>query len=376
MQLSEIGVRTAGDCCELRARVRCDTDWVNGGQPFWLWYRFPRMLEPFLDVNNGDPFLAALLGPAMVVGEALEISAPVSASLLHASSQIQTIYHCWDPALSRVRVVAPVRDEKPAAGSVRPRNALFFSLGMDSFYTLLKNTRDHPQDEETITDLVVLHGFDIFVDKWNTNVFDAVRERSARVAGELGKCLVPVAMNIRELSDQLVDWEELYHGAAMASVALALQPFFRRAYIAATYTYDRLFPCGSHPLLDPLWSTRSLTFVHDGLEASRPEKGGFLGRFPIAMETLRVCFENPDDQYNCGRCEKCVRSMLCLHLGGALERCQTLPQTLDPELVRSTVIPNRSTRTLYRRLAAALGTTAADERLRVALHECLTRAAV
>jgi hypothetical protein len=58
---------------------------------------------------SGDPFLAALLVPAMVAGATLEIEAPVSRRLLRRISQIQDVLTCWYPECHRIDVVAPTR---------------------------------------------------------------------------------------------------------------------------------------------------------------------------------------------------------------------------------------------------------------------------
>ena len=38
-----------------------------------------------------------------------------------------------------------------------------------------------------------------------------------------------------------------------------------------------------------------------------------------------MCLENTDGAYNCGRCEKCVRTMTALRLAGDSNLCSTLP---------------------------------------------------
>jgi hypothetical protein len=50
------------------------------------------------------------------------------------------------------------------------------------------------------------------------------------------------------------------------------------------------------------------------------------------LARLRVCWENLGN-YNCGLCEKCIRTMLGLRAIG-VDRCPTFPDTLTPELVR------------------------------------------
>jgi hypothetical protein len=100
-------------------------------------------------------------------------------------------------------------------------------------------------------------------------------------------------------------------------------------YLPATHTYAELFPCGSHPLLDPLWSTETLEIVHDGCEATRVEKVARIAQSGAALRYLRVCWENRDGAYNCGRCEKCLRTMISLRVAGALDRCATFDRPLD-----------------------------------------------
>jgi len=130
-------------------------------RPFLVLYRFPRGFEGFVSPENGDPFIPALLLPAMKAHEPLEITAPVSPTLLRSVDAIQRIYRSWDPALSEVKIKAPVREKPLQRVQQRSRVGLFFSCGVDSYYSLLKNVQEHPADEETITDLIVVHGFDI-----------------------------------------------------------------------------------------------------------------------------------------------------------------------------------------------------------------------
>src|SRR5262249_59102310 len=63
-----------------------------------------------------------------------------------------------------------------------------------------------------------------------------------------------------------------------------------------------------------------------------------------APGSLRVCWENPDGAYNCGRCEKCLRTMINLLIAGALDRCPTFPLPLDPVRVADLDITACNTR--------------------------------
>jgi len=339
MRVSDIQVVSVAAGCELRARVACETEQAPYAErviePFDLWYRFPAWCRDYLRPDNGDPFLTALLVPAMTLGEALEIPAPVSPALLRALPEIQSILHCFDARQTRIDVVAPERDEPLPRNDERRRFGLFYSLGIDSFYSLLKNERDHPRDAETITHLISVHGMEVWHEAWDERFPPAFLANCQRVATASGKTLMPVSTNLRAVTDDLALWP-MSHGAGLASIALALGGCFGTVRISATTTYDKLFPWGSHPVLDPLWSTDDVRFVHDGCEMDRIDKTRIVAASPLALETLQVC-PGYTGEYNCGRCLKCLRTMIDLLQAGVLDRCQTLPHSIDAEDLRQSL---------------------------------------
>ena len=368
MLVSNIESKSNDVYCELTAKI--ETDALK--EPFSLWYRFPAHQKQFIDHENGDPFLAVSLLPAMKLREPLQVTAPVSQRLLNSARKLQAIYHGWDQTLSEIPMTAPVPSEESSQVNKESNVGLFFSLGVDSFYTLLKNSTAHPSDQDAITHLISLHGFDIYYGRGNTAVFADVVRTSTKVAETLNKKTLPVATNLRDFSDQFVTWGRLYHGAALASVGLALRHMFKTIHIAATYSYQQLFPWGSHPLLDPLWSTESLRFVHNGGEAGRLDKIRFIAQFPIAMETLRTCYRNPNNEYNCGCCEKCLRTMIGLHIARALRKCKTFPKQIDLETLQNLSIAQNE-RPWAQELLDNLGSSTLDLAIGTTLRQALSR---
>ncbi|MDQ7841257.1 MAG: hypothetical protein RDU83_09555 [bacterium] len=363
--MTRIELADAGDEVELRALVQSSML----EQPFLLWYRFPAALKPFLDPENGDPFLAALLAPAMRAGEPLTIHAAVSPRLLRAAREIQTIYHFWDGRLSPVPVEAPLRTELTPPRAGPPRAGLFFTLGVDSWYTLLKHEDEGARTGPAVNDLIIVRGFDIPLRGPKAELIGEVFPRTAATARAFRKRLVPVATNIRDLSDGRLAWGRIYHGAAMASIGLALEGLLDPIYFAGDQTYARIYPWGSHALLDPLWSTERLRFRHDGAEATRIEKLRLIGRWPAALDQLRVCWENPDGAYNCGQCEKCVRTLICLQAAGLLGRCPTLPASLDLSLLRRLRLETHRVQTRYIEIVNRLGNSDLDRTIKEILEE-------
>jgi hypothetical protein len=121
----------------------------------------------------------------------------------------------------------------------------------------------------------------------------------------------------------------------LAAVGASLSTHHDRVLIPSSTTYDTLTPLGSHPMMDPLWSTQDVSMVNDGTEAMRVEKLALIATSDSALASLRVCWLNPDNAFNCGCCEKCVRTMLGLEANGALVRCPTFVSPLTAQAVRS-----------------------------------------
>jgi len=118
-----------------------------GEAQFEIWYKVPNGA-----VGDGAASLLALtLLPAMRLGKAIRVNAPLSPRLLSALPTIQEILHAWDPRFKKVAIHAQPGPPSPEAGH---HVGLFFSGGLDSFYSLLKR-----RDE--VTRLIFVPSFDV-----------------------------------------------------------------------------------------------------------------------------------------------------------------------------------------------------------------------
>ena len=292
-------------------------------------------LEANLPLASGAThWVPALVPVAMSIGADLTVDGPVDSTAVAGAHEAQRVLHGWYPQLRRVTIEAS--DEASTAAVDRaPANgvACFFSGGVDSFFSVLRHRQE-------ITHLVFVHGFDIGID--NEDLADRARAAVRAAAGSLGLRLVEVRTDLRRLSDGRADWQTLYHGAAMACVAHALSDHVSRIIVPGTYSHTDLHPWGTHPDLDAHWSGARLRLEHDAVDVTRPEKVRSLAEHQVALDHLRVCFRNKDGAYNCGHCEKCLRTMVNLSTVGALERCRTLPTTLDLREVRRMRVSSES----------------------------------
>jgi hypothetical protein len=262
---------------------------------FRLWFRVP---ESCPVSRSGDPFLAAALLPAMATGAPIEIepTMAVSPRLLKNVARLQEIFHTWNPALKEVSITATTSP----AEQLRPGAFTFFSAGVDSTYTFLKHLDD-------ITHGVLIHGFDFYA---ADDTFKAAVERNAGFVATYGKTLLPVETSFYPFGHRYALSRLLTQGSCLGAVALLLG--FPVAYVPSSIAYDQLVPTGSSPLTDPLWSNEAVEVVHDGCEAHRADKLRVVASSAPAVANLRVC-EN-DMNVNCGRCSKCLRTMVPLQL--------------------------------------------------------------
>ena len=333
----------------MRGSALCaDVSSVKGAfAPLTLWVEFVG-LPPERLIPNGDAFVPALLWPAMKLGEPLAIDAGVSTELYENLPAIQTISAAWIPGVQR----APVEMRCRANLSAIAGSALFFSCGVNSFHSLLK----HPS---SLTHLICAQGFDMTLQENEpfSRLFSATRE----VAREMGLEAVEVRTNLRAITNPLFSWVDIY-AMGLAMVGLSAQGWVGKCVFASDRDYEHLGRRTSHPALTGLWSAENLRMIQDGYELSRVEKVRCVAKMKLAMRHLRVCLVDPA-AYNCGRCEKCIRTMLELRAAGALEKCETLPNTICPEDIARVRIESATVLDYYRELVGALKDSGADPRI-------------
>lgn len=269
--------------------------------------------------------LPAVLVPAMTQRSPLQLPVAVDARVRERLPELQGIFAAWGeswagPAgeLRPVDVVAPEVRSPPAGEGV----AAFFSGGVDSMATVVA----HPE----ITHLVSIAGFDFPTD--SVALAASIRDRLSAAADALGKEWIWVETDARAFGDSYVSWEA-YYGPLLVATAYLLAPVARRFYVASEAGYHYFFRRSASPMIDHLWSTSGLEMVHDGGRLRRIEKLIAISEFEVAARMLRVCWENRDSQYNCCRCEKCLRTMVPLACLDRLDAFETFPLPLDLDAV-------------------------------------------
>ncbi|HEY7875410.1 MAG TPA: hypothetical protein VIG64_09840, partial [Actinomycetota bacterium] len=288
---------------------------VTGGAPFDLYFD----LGDEAPSPSVEAFVVAALLPAMIAGDPLVVEAPIDAQLLDALDEIQAIFWSWRPRCRRIKIRAePTEEREPKASG----KGVFFSLGVDSFFTLSKKRAE-------LTHLVMIKGYDFRT--LDESVWKTMFANGRRVALETGLALVEVETNIRALQSAGWEWS---HGPALVATGYSAASLLGSVIISASTTYRKLGPWGTHPLLDPMWSSRALVVDTFGAAPTRVEKMTELQDDDLVLDTLRVCLWDSGSDYNCGRCTKCVCMMIVLEAAQRLRRCKTLPDEIDPSALR------------------------------------------
>lgn len=268
-----------------------------------------------------EPAAAALAMVAMALGEDIELSEPVSPRFHHGFGQFNAHFHLWLPRelkMIRLRVPAFSRMERPGAREI----VSCFSGGVDSFTTLFQHLGDAANEDFRITQLFYAHGFDIPL---ANTLYDELAAEFAGLAKGWGLGFIGIGTNAREILDPLVPWVNT-HGACLAACALLLSGGARKFIIPSTNRHSLLFvPCGSNPVTDPMLGSESLEILHDGSHLSRIQKIMTIADRPEVQQHLRVCWKNVPGQRNCGRCIKCLKTMMPLAVTGVLEKFGVFP---------------------------------------------------
>ncbi len=275
-------------------------------------------LDDLTPVDLGNVSLAIGMLTAMRRGATLRLEQPASPTLLASMPQYQAVFTTWYPELlQRIEVHAEAGiDERPRGAG----EATFFTAGVDSFDTLLQN-------RATITALIYVSGFDIPLTR--PDALDRTRQHLVAVAEAAQVELLEVESSIRTLFAGVGDWGRMTHGAALASVALALAALgIGTVRIPSGKSYAQIDPWGSQPLIDPLWSTEVMRVVHDGADAPRTGKIARIAHEPLVHEHLRVCWVQFDAD-NCGHCIKCSRTRLLFEAVDAGHLLRTFPGTIS-----------------------------------------------
>jgi hypothetical protein len=233
---------------------------------------------------------------------------PISNVLVDNMARHQEIFSQWfSDRLSPIDVsVSSVKSTHEPQGVIS-----FFSGGVDSFFTYVEKS-------DEISHIFLCLGMDIQLHELNK--IKLATEQYKNFAEKNNKTLLIVTTNVREVFPEAI--RVLQYAAQFSALVLAYG--LKKLYIPACMDIKELFPHGSHILTNRLFSNGVTDVVNHG-DTTRVAKTVAIAAVQEALDALRIC--NSSDEFNCGECEKCLRTMFVI---GVLNKStNSLPKIED-----------------------------------------------
>jgi len=320
MRIQALERRAAGDRVRVSARV-CWED--SPREPLELAFDAEGPAAESLAADPNALLLAAAL-PAMRHRERrIAIEGAVCPRLADGLRAAAAILRSWYGPPRTLPAIEPAKGFHPPVPAP-PRAGAFLSGGLDSLDVFLRNRACFPPGHPArVEDALHVSGLPFTGPAGSPSHEGFVcraRTAATEIARRIGVPLSFVTTNLGEIDRDFLFFRSEYFGSAYAAVAqLFSSRFTEVSYASAQQAGIRLDPLGSHPLLDPLYSTSALVFRHTGADRTRLEKAREAASRPDLLPHVHVClrvpFEGPGA--NCGRCEKCQHTQIELLLAGA-----------------------------------------------------------
>jgi hypothetical protein len=319
-----------------RPRVTARIEWEDADRaPLELF--FETRGDAAVDLRpSPDALLAACFLPAIRHGERrIALEGAVCPRLEDGLRTIARVLETWFGRPHPPPVVEASEGFRAPFPRRPRRSAFFLTGGVDSHHILLRNRRelpaDHPDRFRDALAVFGLYGPDQFS---GDDVFAGYRrsvEVLEEIAAEAGIGFVPVATNVTALEPEIAFIAKESLSSALAACAHLFSARWSDVSLASGRDASTLVPLGTHPLLDPNLSSAALELRHVGIGFTRPERLREVAAWEPALRRLVVCMAGPPPPYlNCGRCEKCLRTMTALSGLGRLAEAREFPsRTLD-----------------------------------------------
>lgn len=286
-----------------------------------VWFEVDAKYGQYLCSERADAFLIGVLNYAMRERLDIRCESPVGSQLLY---QIRTYLI---PSLVKnstalyATTIEAELDSSPVvnAGGV----GAGISCGVDSLH-VIRNYAKSPYPSLSLTHLV-LNNVGSFWKKGNDPQYEWHIEHAKSFCREYGFELIVNNSNIRE---QIPGVFGLTHTYASCFAVYCLQKLWNVFYYgSAGVDFGSWFSladnerrdCAHYELLSlDVFSTRNLKIYSEGGAMSRFDKMKEIVEYEPSYKYLHVC--TSDEGPNCGRCDKCLRTLTTLDALGVLDR--------------------------------------------------------
>ena len=346
MRIEELRRREIDDRTRIEARFVYEDCELR---PVDVFYEAGPPLAAALEATP-EAFVLSGLPIALWEGERrLSVEGALDETLADGLVRASSLLASWYERCGALRL-EPTEGFRVTTRRPAPRRVALFSGGCDAFAMLRENRDVFPLDHpDSIRHVVYAFGFS-FLDRFKGEEqprfrarYDAHARRLETLGQRVGFELIRVDTNVRLLDPSREPFYYAAHSGAFLAPLVASPGFVSDALIASSGEGGPVqSPHGSHPLLDPCYSTGPVRVHHMQPQVSRMEKLRMIAEWEPAYDTLQVChgWRAPSPEVlNCGKCEKCVRTMVELLVCEALPRFTSFPcDDVTPEMIEATEI--------------------------------------
>lgn len=322
-----------------KTRFACTVFDKSGSRPLWFLREGHPLIEE--DKHTVNWAAAAMIMPAMMAGEDLEIRGVLSERFFHfLKDELQTCLSISDPRLKRIKVTCDglTTATKPATNRV----ATGFSAGVDSFATFAMHNPNSNETTLRITDLATFGVGSMGQpdDPAVKSLFDRYAERTKAFADRHSLGAFSNSSNVAAFYDGMI--YEDYYAFPLIAAALTSEAHIDYYLLSSSEDLSSVGKmhgagvCFFEPVILPMLSTERISLVTSGTSLIRFEKTKLIAAMKDAAEFLDVC-QNPapkrvnQPKSNCSRCTKCMRTMTTLDLLSCLD---DFDQVFDVEFYR------------------------------------------
>lgn len=304
-----------------------------------VWYSVEKQYGQYLCDEVADAFVLVMLQLAMKTNQDIKVEAPVSSRLLfNIENTLQPLFVKAFAGFHHVKVMAQSAVENNYHGTAVGCGC---SLGVDSFSALLKHLSTDVPENYRATHLALFNCGqlgDVDLKGAEENFHTTVASLQPFIE-EVKLPLVAVNSNLNELYvDSEVKLLQSFVNRTVSCV-LALQKLFGKYVYASSYSVEQFeFSPKDESHMEtafvPLLGTESTELILTPSVMTRVEKTEYLSQFDITYRYLDVCWaaqmkycsdNNPTlletkTKKNCGRCIKCMRTLLTLEILGKIDK--------------------------------------------------------
>lgn len=305
------------------SKIQADVSWANNSET--AYFAVPSEFTYELDISCADSFIIGLMLLAIKYDEDILVEgASVSKTL------VENIYNILLPVLTKMGCGTgktkihgnffefddQIRGKSGATG---------ISMGVDSFYAILKNKENKLCPVNTVLYINQQSGHTLEIEPLVQEIFD-IRKN---VSEGLKLRFIPIITNLRYILDKEFIFNQ-YHAYCHLGAANTIKSISTYYYATGFAKHDMKLCFDDTAYYDDFISTalkhKNFAMKMSGSEVKRTEKTEFISNNKVVQENIDVClkFEERDlrEKLNCSKCAKCIRTLTTLEILGKISEFQ------------------------------------------------------